>query len=354
MRFFWSFTPSMALARLSIKLPLALAAAAALWLMPQAARADYRLCNRTGYVLDAALAIETKGATATQGWFRVLPGMCTTVLSGSWTGDRYFLHTRTPDFYGERPEANAISRMFCVRAGDFLIGGAEQCANGSGALAAFSEVVPDRAASSTTTELTDETGLGLEEARRAAIQRLLTIAGYDPGRIDGTFGAQSEAALKSFLADGHLNQSVLESAEIFDVLITAAARATRATGLTLCNGSPYRLLAAVGLARGASTVTQGWYDLDAGVCEQVRRDALSSDHVFTFAEAVDAEGRPVSSGGQPLVWAGAELLCTKNFRFEISEHGDCAARGLDTTGFRRVDTNGVPGWTVRFGPPEKG
>lgn len=316
--------------------------------LPQPAEAGYRLCNRTAYVLDAALAIETGGATATQGWFRILPGACETVLAGSAEGSRFFLHTRTPDIYGERPEATEVSRMFCVQPDDFLQPGAQSCAAGRGQLAPFTEVTGDFAGTDATSALTDGSGRSLDEARRAGLHRLLALAGYPPGTPEGGNSEQARAALDLFRADRRIAPDAGD-ARLFAALLEAAGAAARATGLTLCNASPHRVLAAYGIAGGDGVVTRGWYDLAAGACTQVSRRPLDTGRLYVHGAAVDAGGRPIIADGEPLIWAGEERLCTGSLRFEIAEHGACPARGLDATGFRPVATGGAKGWTVRIG-----
>lgn len=185
-----------------------------------AARAEYQLCNQTGYILDAALAIETAGGTATQGWFRVLPGACSTVLAGVAAGERFFVHTRTPAFYGERPEAADVSRMFCVLPGDFLLPAATRCDKKGGELAAFTEVAAEMDGATTTTILTDGSAANLDEAREAAIARLLTIAGYGAGR-----GENKGAALAAFKTAHGLSRSGSDDAALFGALLRAAETA---------------------------------------------------------------------------------------------------------------------------------
>ena len=49
---------------------------------------------------------------------------------------------------------------------------------------------------------------------------------------------------------------------------------------------------------------------------------------------------PCASSGKPLVWGGATTLCTREIKFEINEHGDCAARGFASAGFGEVNLAG--------------
>jgi len=47
--------------------------------------ADLKLCNRMSYVVEAAIGIDEKSATATRGWFRIDPAACRVVLQGALT-----------------------------------------------------------------------------------------------------------------------------------------------------------------------------------------------------------------------------------------------------------------------------
>ena len=65
---------------------LALPAAALSFLASgEPAFADLRLCNRMSYVVEAAIGIDDKAATATRGWFRIDPATCRVVVQGTRT-----------------------------------------------------------------------------------------------------------------------------------------------------------------------------------------------------------------------------------------------------------------------------
>ncbi|MBC7017897.1 DUF1036 domain-containing protein, partial [Salmonella enterica subsp. enterica serovar Enteritidis] len=55
------------------------------------AHADLKLCNRMSYVIEAAIGIDDKAATATRGWFRIDPATCRVVVQGALTADRVLL-----------------------------------------------------------------------------------------------------------------------------------------------------------------------------------------------------------------------------------------------------------------------
>ena len=67
------------------------------------ARADLKLCNRMSYVVEAAIGIDDKGASATRGWFRIDPAQCRVVAQGKLAADRLMLHARALPVYGSSP-----------------------------------------------------------------------------------------------------------------------------------------------------------------------------------------------------------------------------------------------------------
>ncbi len=60
-----------------------IAAAVPLFASSLPASADLKLCNRMSYVIEAAIGIDDKSATATRGWFRIDPAACRVVLQGT-------------------------------------------------------------------------------------------------------------------------------------------------------------------------------------------------------------------------------------------------------------------------------
>jgi uncharacterized membrane protein len=42
------------------------------------------------------------------------------------------------------------------------------------------------------------------------------------------------------------------------------------------------------------------------------------------------------------------VLCTRNVKFELSDHKNCGNNGLTATGFATVDLAGSTGTTVQF------
>ena len=109
-------------------------------------------------------------------------------------------------------------------------------------------------------------------------------------------------------------------------------------------------MASLGIVEMGAIVTRGWYRIEAGQC--VRPDLRNDPHrLYSYAEAIDANGRTIRRGEAPLAWGGTVPLCTRDGRFELTDHKDCATRGLNSAGFAVIDPTGKPSTTVRFKEP---
>lgn len=308
------------------------------------ASAELTLCNRTSYQMDAAVGLEKRANVATRGWFRVDPGQCRQVVDGALDVDMVYVHARTPPVYGSAPLPQNGNAEFCIRDGNFEIGNARGCPVSQ--QARFAAARPSDTPKGPAVNLGEEADYDDAQARLAGIQRLLVIAGYDASPIDGVPGAKTTAALNKFLADRKLPAEAATATEFFATLLDAA-RNPEGRGFTWCNDSKYTVMAAIGTIEGGATVARGWYRVDTGQC--VRPDVRGDQkRLFSYGEAVDGNGRTIKNGDTVLAWGGAVALCTRDGRFELSDHKDCAARGLNSAGFADIDLSGKPATTVRF------
>ena len=300
------------------------------------------------YVVDAALGIDQKGATATRGWFRIDPAQCRTVAPGPIAADRLLLHARALPLYGVSPVAQNATDTLCVTTANFVIAAARDC-RANQTPAPFSEVKPSSDDSGNAlVYLNESSDYDDEQARLAGIQRLLTIAGYDAAPIDGVDGPKTQAALSAFLASRNLTAEAVQAANFFETLL-AAAQAPSPRGLTWCNDTVHRVMAAIGTDDGKAVVSRGWYRIEPGKC--LHPDMIGQPkRVLSFAEAVGDDGRTVQVSGKPLNWGGTITLCTRETTFELSEHADCSARGFTASGFAAVDMSSG-GKTLRFTLP---
>ena len=333
------------LTRLLMTLP---AAAVSFLFSAAPALADLKICNRMSYVVEAAIGIDDKAATATRGWFRIDPAACRVVLQGALTADRILLNARALGVYGASPIPQNGRDTLCIAPDNFVIAAARQC-RGNQTPAPFTQITPTRTDDGNLVAyLAEDSEYDDEQARLAGIQRLLVIAGYDAAPIDGVDGPKTQAALAAFLKSRGLPADIVQSPNFFATMIDAVQKPS-STGLTWCNDTPHKIMAAVATDDGKVVTSRGWYRIDPGKC--LHPDVTGQPkQVYSFAEAVDGENRAIKYRDKPLNWGGAKELCTRESKFEVSEQGDCGSRGLAPIGFAPVDMSSG-GKTLRFAMP---
>ena len=334
-----------ALTRFLMTLP---AAAVSFMFSSEPAFADLKICNRMSYVVEAAIGIDDKSATATRGWFRIDPATCRVVVQGTLAADRILLNARALGVYGASPIPQNGSDMLCVAQDNFVIAAARQCRSGQTQVP-FTQVTPTQGDDGNLVAyLAEDSEYDDEQARLAGIQRLLVIAGYDAAPIDGVDGPKTQAALAAFLKSRGLPSDVTSSTNFFKTMVDAV-QVPSASGLTWCNDTPHKVMAAIATDDGKAVTSRGWYRVDPGKC--LHPDVTGQPkHIFSFAEAVDADNRAVRLKDKTLSWGGDKQLCTRETKFETSEQSDCPARGFAATGFAMVDMSGG-GNTLRFAMP---
>ena len=80
----------------------------------------------------------------------------------------------------------------------------------------------------------------------------------------------------------------------------------------------YPVMASLGFAEMGLIVTRGWYRVGSGQC--MRPDLRGDPHrLYSYTEAVDANGRTIKRGDVPLSWGGTVALCTRDGRFELAD-----------------------------------
>ena len=321
---------------------------AALPLMAAApARADLTVCNHTSYRMQVAIGIERRATIETRGWFKLDPGQCSKVLDGPLDADMTYVHARTPSVYGGAPLPQNGNDSFCVRDGDFEYPDGRGCALSQ--QARFAPAKPSDTDKGPTINLAEQADYDAGQARLAGIQRLLGIAGYDASPVDGVDGAKTQTAVARFLRDHKLAPEAVTQPDFFDRLV-AAARDPQGPGFAWCNDTQYTVMAAIGTVQMGTIVTRGWYRIVAGQC--LRPDEVTgAERFYSYAEAVDADGRTIKRGDGALAWGGNVALCTRDSRFEVSNQKDCAARGLNSAGFAVIDLSTQPSAIIRFKEP---
>src|SRR4051794_31867243 len=134
------------------------------------AYADLKLCNRMSYVVEAAIGIDDKAATATRGWFRIDPAACRVVAQGTLTADRILLNARALSVYGSSPIPQNGADTLCIAPDNFIIAAARQCRAGQ-TPAPFTEIRPTQTDDGNLVAyLAEDSEYDDEQARLAGIQ----------------------------------------------------------------------------------------------------------------------------------------------------------------------------------------
>jgi len=66
-------------------------------------------------------------------------------------------------------------------------------------------------------------------------------------------------------------------------------------------------MAALGVDEGGRIVTRGWYRVEPGACLKPPVES-GAPRVYSFAEAVDPDGRPVQKAGRPVTFGGSQRM----------------------------------------------
>lgn len=308
------------------------------------AQADYRFCNATSYVLDSSIGYETDDGWQSQGWFRLLPGSCNKVLPEKIERETYFVFARSIDAHNGGTKYFNGSDRFCTAPGDFLVNGRTNCASRGFDSFDFTRV-DTQTGNDWTTTFSEPVNHSLGRAEVAGVQRLLRDIGANVTQIDGLSGRRTTAAITEFQQSINLRANGDINPALFNALIEAADQQQARTGLSICNNTDYLVWSAVGYESSGDFTSSGWIRIEPARCEKVIKGELTQKYYYTYAEAVDGSGLLARRHGQDLAWAGNHTFCTKGTRFEIEGRANCAERGFDETGFKRIDTGDAQVWT---------
>ena len=117
------------------------------------------------------------------------------------------------------------------------------------------------------------------------------------------------------------------------VLIAAASPA--AAGLSVCNKGTHGVKVALGQFNGMRWTSEGWWQVAAKKCAEVRAGHLDARFYYLYA-----------TDGASGTWDGGKNFCVGSHdKFLIVGRGACAARGFDRRGFFEVDTGNQLNWT---------
>lgn len=353
-------------------LTLPLLAAATLLMGTVTAKADYRFCNATSYVLEGAIGIHIGDATPatsisddndntstdageaaalagggkwqSRGWTLVLPGDCKSVLPGSLAKGDYYVFARSIDAHHGPTKYFSGNMRFCTVPEKFEITGRENCAMRGFDSHDFIRVAV-KAADGWTTTFREPRDYSFSKAEIAGAQRLLKDNGLRLPRIDGYAAKNTRRAVEAFQRSAHIATTGVIDRKLLEELIEGAQKEQAKLGLNLCNKTNYLVWAAIGVSADADDddLSSGWIRVPPGSCTKAIKDKLGAQKAYyVYAEATDKKGAVITRGGKRLTWGGKHAFCVKTTRFEIIGRDACVARGYDERPFMLIDAGGKP------------
>lgn len=304
------------------------------------AEAAFKLCNRTSFVLYAAVGYPTGDEVVTQGWTRLLPGACETALGEALQSRVYYVYARTSDAHSGRSRAWGGDTRLCGKATDFVLSSKADltlCQADDAFMFPFAAVATKGRPNWTMTFTESSEIKDLETARTAGLQRLLNDNGYKVGAIDGMPGRRTSHAEAKFRASAKLPAGADDTA-VLDALETAAQRIASPAGYSICNETNEPIWAAIALEEAAGWVSRGWWKVAPRACAKVTTTALKTGKVYLLAER---------RSGTRIV-SGSERFCITDVQFDHAGRGDCAEHGLSEAGFASTDTAGAEGYAAHI------
>ncbi|MEM9121764.1 MAG: DUF1036 domain-containing protein [Pseudomonadota bacterium] len=325
---------------------LALAAFAALMASTGSASATLTLCNKTSYVIETSIAYEYREGHVSQGWWTIYPGDCRAVIQQELDPEiSYFTFARAIRGHLGGIKAWGGRFPFCTGSGRFQRTEHRACPEGADIKFDFA-YVNHKGQTSWTTDFSEPQKYSAQKAKIAGAQRLLRDLSFNNQKIDGIMGDGTKRAVRKAKKEFGLPRNDDLNRELFLALSRRANSSEAETGLELCNTTGETVWAAIATAEDeADPISKGWYKLEAGDCAKAIKDELKNRFFYTYAETEDKEGQETADR---LTWGGNRFFCVNAVMFAIEGAEDCALRGFEPRGFRRIDTQGDVAWKEFF------
>lgn len=303
------------------------------------AHAEWKICNYSTFVVEAAVGYRDSGDVWTEGWVRVRPGDCSTALARPLIPGEHYLYARSSAAHQGGRREWASNQELCVDEveDNFLFSNGVRCESVGASTRLFATIQIDQAKwqTSLTEPRASNRRIRQNNAQAGGIQRLLSDAGfYDARRIDGIPGRRTENAVSAFLRSISRSRRPGD-AELIDLLERQAMATRDRRGLTVCNQlsedseADIPVWTAIALRRNGTWESRGWWRLDPTECALLVSDDLSGKEYYLYADTSDA--------GSTLALAnGIEAFCLARGRFAIAGRTRCDERGYDSGEFMRI------------------
>lgn len=304
----------------------------------QSASAALKLCNRTSYVLYAAVGSAQGMQALTQGWYRMIPGTCQPVIKEPLAAKGYYVYARSSLAHSGTSRAWGGTQSLCVKDATFSLRtslASARCPEDDTFALPFADMDTHREKSWTMTFDDNPALKSLKDAENAGLKRLLRDEGAKIGTIDAKPNKAAEAAMATFRKRLNMNPKASTS-DLFDALETEALKTTAPAGYAVCNDTPKAIWVALGLKSKDKWTSRGWWKIGAGGCAKAITEPLATDKIFLLAQ---------TPGGIPIVY-GPDKFCTTTVEFDIQGRENCKKRGLVEAGFAQTHVKGLQGFTA--------
>lgn len=304
---------------------------AGLLALPFAAQAQgatpngWQLCNKTSYIIEAAIGRPVGNSVTVDGWIKLHPGSCELAVSAPLEAGYHFLYGRSSTAHrGGVREWRGETDLCVDPTGSFSLESPPNCAAMGLEARGFRPVQIEKTAR-WTSNFTEIDNYSMEKARAAGIQRLLEEAGVLSGAIDGHIGYKTRSAIAEFLKTNGLPATTSDS-DLIDFLEQVAKENGRNVGMTLCNRTDKRIWSAIARRGAEGWESRGWWLLEAGGCARVIDRALRGTEHYVYGEMED--GTRIRTLAK-----ASDAFCVGRSKFAITGRDDCEAAAYRTALF---------------------
>ncbi|MGF1545311.1 MAG: DUF1036 domain-containing protein [Parvularculaceae bacterium] len=314
-----------------------------------AAHAKYSLCNKTSYVLSAAIAYVDGDRLATRGWWRLRPGECKVVLTEPTDPGRYFVYAEgIPGHLGPTRAWSGDTPLCVENAGFFNLRNQDVCKEDPSRQRSFFAVdVTAAAKGSWQTDFAEAANYSVFSAEVAGVQRLLGDVGASDPAVDGSLGRNTQRALAAYKKKKGLGAGATIDDTVVDALIEEANAAEAKRGLFLCNKADAPVWSAIATPNASGDdksddfEARGWWRVAPGDCAKVVKGELTSERYYVYGLIEEANGDRTLIDGE-------RAFCVNDVKFQTTTETTCADQDLDEASFRKVEVGGETSFTYEF------
>ena len=310
------------------------------------AAAKYSLCNKSSYVLSAAIGYVDSDRLATRGWWRLRPGQCKVVLTEQTNPGRYFVYAEgIPGHKGPLRTWSGDTALCVENSGFFNLRNQEVCRDDPLRQRKFFDVeVTQAAGGNWQTDFTEARTYTVYSAEVAGVQRLLNDIGLEAGRIDGAMGRATQRVLANYRKKKDLPDGTGIDDQLIDTLIEDANAREAKLGFFYCNKTDSTVWSAIATPETDDAYTsKGWWRIDPGNCAKILKGELKHDHYYVYGAIEEGRNERRLAGGD-------KSFCVNAVTFDVSNTTSCADQDLDEAIFRRIEIGSSPSATFDFLP----